>query len=140
MIAAAMMAMLMQAGAGRQAAPSVNPPAASLARPPAPTGNPGTWVTNADYPPEAFHAGQQGVVGIQLVINLQGRVELCAITSSSGTSSLDEATCRLLQERAHFRPARDEQGNVVAGNWGGRVRWALPASLPAPVAEHQQPR
>ncbi|NCU12973.1 MAG: TonB family protein, partial [Sphingomonadaceae bacterium] len=78
--------------------------AAGKARAATPIGNPATWVTRADYPPEALREQREGVVGFRLEIGPNGRVTACEVTFSSGYAPLDEATCRLLSERAIFNP------------------------------------
>lgn len=92
-------------------------------RPAIPDGNPGNWVRENDYPDDASKAHAQGVTGFRLLIGLDGKVTGCEITASSGYASLDQATCRILTERAQFKPARDRKGNPVAGSWSSRFRW-----------------
>jgi TonB family protein len=53
-------------------------------------------------------------------------VTSCTVTSSSGSASLDAATCRIMTERARFIPARDRRGRAVADSLSARVRWVLP--------------
>ncbi|KTT68945.1 energy transducer TonB [Sphingomonas endophytica] len=84
------------------------------------------WITTEDYPASALRAGEQGVVGIALRVGSDGRAESCAVTTSSGHPSLDQATCRLYMRRAKFTPARDDSGAEVAATFNDRVRWQLP--------------
>ena len=62
-----------------------------------------------------------------LTIGTSGRVDACSVTSSSGSSALDQATCRILRSRARYTPARDEDGNPTTGHDSGRVTWRLPS-------------
>jgi periplasmic protein TonB len=101
-------------------------PQASLARRVQPIGDRGAWVSTDDYPPAALREGAQGVVGITLAIGADGRVAGCEVTSSSGSTLLDDASCRFYARRARFTPALDEQGHKVASRWNERVRWQLP--------------
>jgi hypothetical protein len=55
-------------------------------------------------------------------------VTACTVTESSGSASLDSTTCRLLQERALFTPARDSRGEPVSDTVVSRVSWRLPES------------
>ena len=55
----------------------------------------------------------EGSVGLGLSIGANGRLENCRITRSSGNGALDATTCRLLQERLQFEPARDRAGNAI---------------------------
>ncbi len=108
-----------------QPAPPISPPAPPApVAPPAPPaiskaaaakGNPASWVTNDDYPPSSLRAEEQGKVGITFSINAQGRVEGCTVTSPSGFSSLDKATCSLVTRRGRYSPALDAAGNPIAG-------------------------
>lgn len=91
----------------------------------APVGNPGSWLSNADYPAEALRRRAHGFVGFRLTIDAGGVPTGCAVTASSQDRSLDETTCSLLLARAHFRPARDAQGNAVADSFASRVRWTI---------------
>lgn len=91
-----------------------------------PKGNPGGWITNDDYRPSWINRGFSGVANFTLVIDARGRVSRCSITGSTGHSALDEATCRLLERRARFEPAKDSSGNVVAGSYRSSVRWTIP--------------
>ena len=111
------------------AAPPVAPPA-----PPPPVinktagakGDPAQWITNDDYPPSSIRAEEQGTTGIKWTINTQGRVENCAVTSSSGSSALDRAACAALTRRGRYSPALDQAGNPIASTQSRRVVWRLP--------------
>ncbi|HEX8512735.1 MAG TPA: TonB family protein, partial [Allosphingosinicella sp.] len=78
-----------------------------------PLGDLATLFSAADYPEAAWQAGEEGRVGFLLLIGAAGRVESCSITSSSGSATLDAATCPLLVERARFEPARDHRGRPI---------------------------
>lgn len=104
---------------------------AATATPPKPKAvDPGAWVTNADYPLAAIRANEQGIVSFRLDIDQQGRVTGCTITASSGSSTLDVTTCRLLMRRGRFEPARDERGRAVASSFSSRFRWVIPPRQP----------
>ena len=93
-----------------------------------PTGNPGEWVTSNDYPTKALREEAAGVTAFRLTIGTGGMVAGCAITASSGSQELDDATCQLITQRALFSPARNANGEPVTGQYSNRVRWVLPAS------------
>nr|WP_137676209.1 energy transducer TonB [Parerythrobacter lutipelagi] len=88
--------------------------------------NPGEWVTNADYKSSWIRREYQGVVGFSLQVSAQGRVTDCRVTRSSGHSVLDDATCRLVKQRARFTAARDGKGMKTPGSYSNSVRWELP--------------
>ncbi|MFC3594953.1 energy transducer TonB [Novosphingobium piscinae] len=99
------------------------PPPGQSARP---LNDPASWVTTQDYPAQALRDDHQGVVEFSLVIGLEGQVSECHIRSSSGSGALDEATCRLVRERARFAPAVDQNARPVVGHYLNRVRWVMP--------------
>jgi TonB family protein len=104
---------------------------AATATPPKPKAvDAGTWVTNADYPLAAIRANEQGIVSFRLDVDQQGRVTGCTITASSGSSTLDMTTCRLLMRRGRFEPARDKRGRAVASSFNSRFRWVIPPGQP----------
>jgi len=107
------------------APPAPPPPVISQAA--AAKGDPHTWITNDDYPPEAVRLEQQGVSGIAWTINEQGRVENCHVVSSSGSQVLDDTACRLMTRRGRYSPAKDQAGNPIKQTSSLRFRWVLPS-------------
>lgn len=91
-----------------------------------PKGNPGSWATTDDYPPAALRNGEQGTTGFTLTVGPDGRATGCTVTSSSGSSSLDDTTCKLVPRRARFTPGKDSAGNATGGSYAGRIRWQIP--------------
>ena len=81
-----------------------------------------------DCPPEASRNGAQGDVGVRMTVSPDGLVRDCTVISSSGSPSLDAATCRIILERTLFRPAYDVDGRPVADVVASRVHWILPGS------------
>jgi protein TonB len=66
-----------------------------------------------DYPAAAARKGEEGTVQAVLTVSAEGRVTACRIIRTSGSASLDDGTCRILQRRARFIPAQDINGNAV---------------------------
>jgi protein TonB len=89
--------------------------------------NLGTYVSDADYPPDAVRREEQGTTRFRLAVGPDGRVADCTVTGSSGSASLDLATCRLMKSRARFAPARDTGGNAVADSVTNAINWRLPS-------------
>ena len=111
-----------------QAAQSGAPPStAAPPPPPPPTDWPFDLFTTDDYPPRAMRGEEEGRVGYHLEIGPSGRVTNCTIRRSSGSTALDEQTCRIVRVRARFTPARDSAGNAVPDTRDGEVTWRLPA-------------
>ena len=92
-----------------------------------------------DYPAAALRSEEEGMVVFRMTIDRQGRLARCDVTSSSGSSSLDSATCRLIRMRARFRPARNAKGKKMADMVYGRILWRFPDEpVPTPPAAAAQ--
>ncbi|WP_445192154.1 energy transducer TonB [Sphingomonas sp. Tas61C01] len=78
-----------------------------------------------DYPRAALAAGIEGVVGLRFVVGIKGRVSDCVVTRSSGDRGLDEATCRLIEQRLRYRPTLDSRGRPIPDIVTGEHRWTL---------------
>jgi protein TonB len=85
-----------------------------------------SYVSDADYPDPALRNAEQGTTRFRLVVGTDGRVTGCTIVGSSGSSTLDSATCRLMKSRARFTPARDSTGNPTTDSVASTIRWVLP--------------
>jgi TonB family protein len=100
-----------------------------------------------DYPQSARAAGEEGVVGYEFDVDVDGRISSCQIVAPSGSDALDEATCALLQARALYRPATDASGQPVEDQGiAGVMLWRLPprrgvtsAGPPAVVFDEEDP-
>lgn len=71
------------------------------------------WLTPDDYPNAALMRGHRGRVGVSFTIGANGAMIDCKVVRSSGFKDLDEVPCKLLLERAKFRPATDADGNPI---------------------------
>lgn len=117
--------------------PPVAPPVIAPPRPPAPppprqsqarslSGNLQNLISGDDYPSSAMDNNETGSVTVMLTVGPSGRVTGCSITSSTASSTLQNATCRLLSARARFSPAQDENGNPTSSSFGPtRIVWQL---------------
>jgi len=124
MVAAALLALLLAQPSARPPAPAPAP--APDAAPLRPTAWPFRLFTDEDYPAAALRAREQGRVVYRIEIGPDGRVSGCAVRRSSGSASLDAATCRIVRSRARFAPARDGAGRPVRDHRDGDVLWRLP--------------
>ena len=68
---------------------------------------------HSDYPRAAKKAGIGGRVFVRIAVGTDGRVSRCTVTRSSGNAELDETSCRLIEQRYRFEPARDARGRSV---------------------------
>ena len=102
-----------------------------------PTGNPGGWL-NDDYPAGALKRKEEGPVGFRLLIDPKGRVERCSITSSSGSSDLDGATCNIIVALSRFKPATNEADQPNYSEYAGRLTWRIPGTA-RPIRRERPP-
>ena len=106
--------------------PPPPPPPARTIEPARARANLASYVSDTDYPAAAIRGEEQGTARFRLTVGADGRVTGCAITGSSGSSSLDAATCRIMKSRARFTPARDSSGAATADTVSNAIRWVLP--------------
>ncbi|MFW2829104.1 energy transducer TonB [Sphingomonas sp. ID0503] len=79
-----------------------------------------------DYPPDALSAGAEGLTAVKMAMGADGRPVDCAVIRSSGSVSLDRATCTLLKQR--FRRVRSvgPNGKPLANHVRLSHFWVLP--------------
>jgi len=82
-------------------------------------------ITNADYPPSARAARQGGTVTTYFNVDTDGRVSKCRVIESSGNADIDAITCRLIEQRFRFEPARNKAGQPIADVTGWQQAWWL---------------
>jgi periplasmic protein TonB len=82
-------------------------------------------IKDSDYPQQAGEAGVGGTVAVRYRVGTDGRVGSCIVTTSSGDPALDALTCRLIQRRFRFDPARDEEGRPVTSTIVERHSWVI---------------
>jgi len=79
-------------------------------------------ISNRDYPDEVSRYWPRGgAVFIAVRVLPNGRATDCKINRSIGVPAIDQWTCKLVEERAVFRPATDVYGRPVAA-WFGYVQ------------------
>jgi periplasmic protein TonB len=78
-----------------------------------------------DYPPSSLAEHEQGTVYYRLKIGADGHVKDCRVTKSSGFPNLDRASCRLLAQRARFKPALDRAGQPIESTYEDKLDWRL---------------
>jgi protein TonB len=100
----------------RPVPPPPPPPAPSKARGATPDGQAG-WARRIqdNYPSRALRDETEGRVGVRVTIGPNGRVTACSVSSSSGSSILDEAACDGMTRYARYNPALDAAGNPTTG-------------------------
>ena len=83
-------------------------------------------ISDDDYPSAAQRAGDSGSTSVSYTIGADGRVASCEVRKSSGSSSLDDQTCKLIRSRFRFKPAEDASGNKLTETRSQTVTWRLP--------------
>jgi periplasmic protein TonB len=107
-------------------APPAPPPAPSQARGARPK-NERSWFARIqdNYPAAALRQGVEGTVGVRATVTERGRATGCQVTSSSGSSALDQAACRDLERYGQFNPALDNAGNPTTGTFATRIVYRI---------------
>ena len=90
---------------------------------------PESRISADDYPPSALALRQEGVVVAAFRIGPDGRVTSCKVAQSSGAEVLDQKTCEIVEQRFHFDPARNGQGQAVEEWRTQKISWKLPAAV-----------
>ncbi len=88
---------------------------------PAPKSNPGRWITSNDYPPGPLRKGLSGAVRFRVDVDETGAVDGCIIQEAFSDPAFREATCKLIEKRAHFTPAVGADERPVRSFWGTSV-------------------
>ena len=83
-------------------------------------------LSNEDYPRASLRAGIEGTVIVRFTVGTDGRVGGCRVTRSSANAELDATTCRLVEQRFRYRPARDAEGRPVPELVSRTFDWMLP--------------
>jgi TonB family protein len=89
-------------------------------------GNPGAAFVSDAYPDDALRNNEQGRTVAVLTVDASGTPSDCVVKTSSGSQSLDKATCRVALRRVRFEPARDKRGAPIPSHYTLPVRWVLP--------------
>jgi len=66
----------------------------------------------------------RGTVYVRYTVEVDGRVRGCTVTRSSGHPGVDTATCRLIEQRFRYRPARDPGGRPIPYVKSTNFYWA----------------
>jgi protein TonB len=80
-------------------------------------------IIRKDIPRSVWEAGNRGNVVAHFTVGTDGRAHDCHIRQSSGHPALDATTCRLIEARFRFEPARDKCGRAVARPYGWLQQW-----------------
>jgi protein TonB len=62
-------------------------------------------------------------VAVSFTVQPDGRVNGCVVRKSSGRADVDSTTCRLIERRFYYRPARDQQGRPIPSIQSSTFYW-----------------
>lgn len=110
--------------AALQAQPSPQPQKIAISTPKLKMRQNGS-IGRSPYPIEALKMRQEGKTTLALHVNSKGRVTICSVAETSGSISLDKASCAFARG-VRFDPARDENGRAVDGDTRFPMTWQLP--------------
>lgn len=96
-----------------------------ISRPVRPDGSPAKWVTDDDYPVKAVSAGHIGLLRFRLDVDDQGKVSACHILDRTDPDDFAALTCKILTNRARFKPALDAKGTPVRAYYMGSFTWKM---------------
>lgn len=82
-------------------------------------------IYDSDYPYTGSKEPVVETVFLSFVVTPKGRVRNCTVHRSSGNPAVDAKTCRLLERRFRFEPARDGEGRAVAQTIHGNHVWGI---------------
>lgn len=103
-----------------------DPQMRALASMPEPKVSPGTWASTKDYPSDLIRAEVGGEVSFKLDVSAEGLPTSCLVIVSSKIDQLDKITCKIMMQRAKFKPALAADGGPAASYYINRVRWQVP--------------
>ena len=83
------------------------------------------YLTGRDYPRSLLRMWPPGArVFVAVRVQIDGQATDCKINRSSGIPGIDMETCRLVETRLRFRPARNERGEPYVA-WYGYVQYPV---------------
>ncbi|HEX3422659.1 MAG TPA: energy transducer TonB [Sphingomicrobium sp.] len=84
------------------------------------------WFGQRDTPAYVTQRGRgPWTVGVRVTVRPDGSIQGCQIESASGIPDLDGLTCRLILDRAKFKPAKWIDGSSVLGIYRTFVEWGV---------------
>lgn len=94
--------------------------------PPRPVPGAGSFIVDNAYPVDALRERREGLSVVSLAVNEKGKVTACRVSETSGSTSLDNATCSM-GRKMRYAPARDALGKAVPSEAPFRMNWHLPS-------------
>ena len=82
---------------------------------------------DGDYPDVSLRNHEEGMVGVRVWIEPNGRATDCVVVKSSGSKALDARTCSIMTLRGHYIAAVDKGGSPIRALSYTQVFWMLPS-------------
>lgn len=79
------------------------------------------------YPTEALRMREEGTTILAIHVSSKGKVSTCTVAESSGSRSLDDASCAFVRH-VRFDPARGKNHQALEGDTQFPMKWHLPKS------------
>lgn len=79
-----------------------------------------------DFPSSGAGEREGRFIVVRFVVGTDGRAKNCRVVQSSGSTEADTITCRLIEKRFRYRPARDSAGTPVTEETGWKQWWWRP--------------
>ncbi|WP_081628014.1 energy transducer TonB [Sphingobium indicum] len=86
----------------------------------------GGGATTEGYSKLALREEREASLHFKVAIGAEGIAKDCTVTQSSGSQELDDAACKIIMKRAHFKPARNAKGEPVEDVYESRFVWRVP--------------
>lgn len=94
-------------------------------------------INDGDIPSALRNAAFAGTTRVEVAVGTRGQVTGCRTLRSSGSSLLDNLTCRLIFQRFRFRPTLDAQGRAQPDSVTYDQDWAISGQFGDDVSEQR---
>lgn len=89
-------------------------------------------ISPKDYRKATGFSPHPGAVTVFFTVRTDGSVTDCRVERASASPERDALTCRLIEQRFRYKPARGADGEAVATRTGWRQRWWPDPKQPNP--------
>jgi hypothetical protein len=101
--------------------PQSAPPRPGQEQPPIACSSDSDWLRTSDFPQDRLMAAGTRSLDIEYTIGRDGYIRDCRITAPSRVKAVDDKACGLLEQRAHFVPGHDAEGQ--RRDWTSTYAW-----------------
>lgn len=83
------------------------------------------WFSHNDVPIGELEFDKPKIVPFRAVVAPNGKLQDCQILFSSGSAAVDRLTCKLVKQRARFKPAIGLDGKPAYGAYRSAATWVI---------------